>query len=522
MGEPATDPAAAAPPAAEPAVVAPPAASDTPITPGLVAPPSASTGLIPGNASVVLPPGLAAPAPPGLVAPATSTALALPGQLIGKPKVLIVCDENLLFSAGIQEAYPDVEFTACTILTKPELERLNFDPNPRSLQGRVRHGTDPTKLPQRFGMVGGAPLGPGGGFDAIMLFLPGLACMVPPELGTADRPLFAFRVHWFFFHVVRHAKVLIRGDMAVGKLHVVWPDEAGLMTSPCGAAGIEIPQLATFCGCTPLPQEFDIEKLEADAFWPFLFGSIPSEPPEWLSGTTIASYFYDKSNIPVPLSVAMMLHPDIHFVCVKEPNSELSNPPGQMAPFRLQIQHEAIARRSRLREIYGHKESPDDVVGAFGLIPEPSDEDSMLCLPMEVFMLSLDDVPHLCNIMKYQITAEQLPATVPQLEILDPRLPTRIVRPKPTAQPAVAPVAAKTVGGRYEEWGGMKYFCPLTAICTNTSEKMRAHMSGDLYKRLAASTPGWEQSGDKKRLIDDLEAAEKEARLPPGKRTRTY
>merc|ERR1719428_1344068 len=136
-----------------------------------------------------------------------------------------------------------------------------------------------------------------------------------------------------------------------GKLHLVWPDEAGLMTSPCGAAGIEVPQLMAFCGCTLLAQEFDIEKLEADAFWPFLFGSVPSEPPEWLSGTTIQTFSYDKNNIPVPLSVGLMLHPDVPFVCIKEPNSELANPPGSTAPLRVQLQHEASARKSRLREI---------------------------------------------------------------------------------------------------------------------------------------------------------------------------
>jgi len=285
------------------------------------------------------------------------------------------------------------------------------------------------------------------------------------------------------------------------------------MTSPCGAAGIEIPQLAAFCGCKSLPQEFDIEKLEADAFWPFLFGSVPTEPPEWLSGTTIQSFSYDKTNIPVPLSVALMLHPDVSFVAIKEPNSELANPPGPQAPLRIQLQHEATARKGRLREIYGKKESPDDVVGAFGLIPEPSDEDSLLSLPMEVFMLSLDDVPHLCNIMKYQVTNDQTPGTVPTLEILDPRLPTRIVRPPPKAAPA-APAAAANLHkiAGYEEWGGMKFFCPLTAICTATADRMRMHMSGDLYKRLASNTPGWEESPDQKRLIDDLEEAEKQDR----------
>lgn len=461
--------------------------------------PAATEATSMASPAVVLPPGLAGGAPV-VIAP-TVPGITMP---VPKPKILILCDENLLFAAGMQEAYPDFEFTAATILGKPDLERLNFDPNPHSLKGRVRHLTDPTKLQRRFG---------GGEFDALMLFLPGLACMVPPELGTADRPLFAFRIHWFFFHVVRHAKVLLKGDAT--KLHLVWPDESGLMTSPCGAAGIEIPQLASFCGCKPLPQEFDIEKLEADAFWPFLFGAVPSEPPEWLSGTTIQSFSYDKTSIPVPLSVALMLHPDVSYACIKDPNSELSNPPGPNAPLRSQLQHEAAARKSRLREIYGHKESPDDVVGAFGLIPEPGDEDSLLSLPMEVFMLSLDDVPHLCNIMKYQVTADQSPQTVPTLEILDPRLPSRIVRPPPKVPVpplAAAVAAAAKKAAAVEEWGGMKFFCPLTAICTMTVDKMRMHLNGELYKRLASNTPGWEESPDKKRLMDELEKSEAEER----------
>jgi len=287
------------------------------------------------------------------------------------------------------------------------------------------------------------------------------------------------------------------------------------MTSPCGAAGIEVPQLMTFCGCKPLEQEFDIEKLEADAFWPFLFGAVPSEPPEWLSGTTIQTYFYDKAPIPLPLSSALLLHPDSTYVCVKEPNSELANPPDKNAPLRIQLSHEANAKKSRLREVYGPKESPDDVSGAFGLIPEPGDDDSLLSLPMEVFMLSLDDCPHLCNIMKYQVTPDTPPLfTVPTIEVLDPRLPTRIVRPPPAKAPPPPPAATnlKRKGNGFEEWGGMKYFCPLTAICTMTADKMRLHMGGDLYKRLASTTPGWEESADKKQLMDLIEEEERAKR----------
>ncbi len=37
----------------------------------------------------------------------------------------------------------------------------------------------------------------------------------------------------------------------------------------------------------------------------------------------------------------------------------------------------------------------------------------------------------------------------------------------------------------------MKFFCPLTKICTATPEKMREHMEGELYKQFVAKDTGW-------------------------------
>lgn len=59
----------------------------------------------------------------------------------------------------------------------------------------------------------------------------------------------------------------------------------------------------------------------------------------------------------------------------------------------------------------------------------------------------------------------------------------------------------------------MKFYCPLTKICTATSEKMREHMEGELYKSFAAKDSNWETSDEKKDLIFDLEEAE-EAKRP--------
>ena len=36
----------------------------------------------------------------------------------------------------------------------------------------------------------------------------------------------------------------------------------------------------------------------------------------------------------------------------------------------------------------------------------------------------------------------------------------------------------------------MKFFCPLTKICTATPEKMREHMEGELYKQFVAKDTG--------------------------------
>ena len=42
-------------------------------------------------------------------------------------------------------------------------------------------------------------------------------------------------------------------------------------------------------------------------------------------------------------------------------------------------------------------------------------------------------------------------------------------------------------------WGEMKFFCPLTKICTATPEKMREHMEGELYKQFVAKDTGMQK-----------------------------
>ena len=110
---------------------------------------------------------------------------------------------------------------------------------------------------------------------------------------------------------------------------------------------------------------------------------------------------------------------------------------------------------------------------------------------------------------------DQPPISQAQVDVLDPRLPTRVARPAPPPPPApnTPPPPKKRSRPKVEEWGEMKFYCPLTKICTATSEKMREHMAGELYKSYAAKDSNWETSEEKKDLIFDLEEAE-EAKRP--------
>merc|ERR1719321_2303829 len=112
--------------------------------------------------------------------------------------------------------------------------------------------------------------------------LPGLCFQVPKEMGTADRPLFAFRTHMFIFHVIRHVKMLLTTEG--GPMHILWPQESGLMTSPCGAAGIDLTKLAHFCGTTRLAESpYQVSKLPPGHFRPYVFGECVEQLPNWLS-----------------------------------------------------------------------------------------------------------------------------------------------------------------------------------------------------------------------------------------------
>merc|ERR1712232_10666 len=149
-----------------------------------------------------------------------------------------------------------------------------------------------------------------------------------------------------------------------------------------------------------------------------------------------------------------------------------------------------------------------------GLVAEPSEEESLLAIPMEIFMISFDDVPHLTMLLKYQVVDDQPQASIGSIDILDPRLPTRITRPAPAKSLAANSAAIlanrkkRPIQSEENEWGGMKFHCTLTKISTMTAAQMRLHIAGALYQKMAASTPTWDTCQDKKDLFEILGEAE--------------
>eukprot|EP00930_Biecheleria_cincta_P001339 TRINITY_DN102472_c0_g1_i1.p1 TRINITY_DN102472_c0_g1~~TRINITY_DN102472_c0_g1_i1.p1 ORF type:complete len:540 (-),score=108.54 TRINITY_DN102472_c0_g1_i1:67-1686(-) len=490
--------------AAEAAEAAPQAEAAAPAVADAAAPlPSGEGAGTAGTAPASVASGSTALVVPAIVPAIIPAAASLEPQ---PKKVLVVGDETLMFSAGLQIAYPEVEFTASTVLARQNLEAQNLVALPPALKGRVRHMQDPTKIFKNY---------PPGSFDDLVLFLPGLAYVVPKEMGTSDRPLFAYRTHHYVFHVVRSVKAVLRGQ---GQLHLVWPEETSLMSSPCGAAGIEMVQLLTSFGCRPAEEvTFSMDKVSSGHFWPIVFGEVPKELPEWLHGAQMHTFSLDSSPIEVPLSAALQLPPDLHLVNIKDASPSQPGkapPPPFTAPLKAKLIHEAMARKDRLKEIYGPKEEGSSPT-CFDLVKD-GDQDCLLSVPMEVFTISFEEVSHIGHCMVFRICNEQPPVSVVAIEMLDPRLPTRIARPAPPSMIVPAIINAVPVPMRKrsrpkdEEWAEMKFYCPLTKICTATTEKMREHMNSEVYKRFAARNPGWETSDEKKDLLIDIETEEAE------------
>ena len=462
-------------------------------------------------------------------------------------KVLVVGDETFLYTEGLQEAYPDVEFTACSVLSTTNITAKEANPFPPSLKGRVKHMQNPMFIGKQY---------PAAAFDELLFFLPGLSFAVPKELGTSDRPLYAYRLHHYVFHLLRSTKagvlkrragapqnqrillhvrpllwtkpkfrrrqVLLKGE---SDLHVVWPEETCLMSSPCGAAGIELASLLRFLGCKQQPDaKYSIDKVKPESMKPIVFGTVQSELPEWLHGMQMLHFTIDTVPIKVPLSVALQIHPDLELVGLKERSSIPGvDAPADSAPLKAQLVHEAVARKARLKDMYGPHEN-GEMPSSYDLVREAPapDPGALLSVPMEVFMMSFDELPHFANCMRFQVVEDQPPISHATIDVLDPRLPTRVARPAPVVLPTPMPppmiAVKKRSRPKEEEWGEMKFYCPLTKIATPTTEKMRLHMEGELYKKFAARDPNWDTSDDKKDLLFDLEEEEaKKAKKDKGK-----
>mmetsp|Transcript_29088 Transcript_29088/g.68558 ORF Transcript_29088/g.68558 Transcript_29088/m.68558 type:complete len:488 (-) Transcript_29088:62-1525(-) len=446
---------------------------------------------------------------------AEDTAEAAPQAVPTSRKVLVLGDETFLYTAGLQEAYPDVEFTACSALSTQNITSKEANPFPPVLKGRVKHMQNPLFVGKAY---------PSAAFDELIFILPGLSFMVPKELGTSDRPLYAYRLHHFVFHLLRSTKVLMKGE---SDLHIVWPEETSLMSSPCGAAGIELVPLLRFLGCKQQPEaKYSLDQLKTEGLNPIIFGMVQNELPEWLQGMQMLRFTVATGPIKVPLSVALQLHPDLELVGLREQSSVQGvEAPGETAPLKTQLLHEAVARKARLKDMYGPHEK-GEMPSSFDLVREAPapDPESLLSVPMEVFMISFDDVPHFAHCMRFQVLEDQPPLSHATIDVLDPRLPTRVARPAPVvAPPPVVPAlpviaVKKRSRPKDEEWGEMKFYCPLTKISTPTAEKMRLHMEGELYKKFVARDPNWDTSDDKKDLIFDLEEEEaKRAKKDKGK-----
>jgi len=269
-----------------------------------------------------------------------------------------------------------------------------------------------------------------------------------------------------------------------------------------------------------------MEKLEKKFFWPFILGEVPEELPEWLvNGVKLSTYTIDKSPIAIPLSVALLLHPEGQGVSIKEASPDGGATEGAAKSLRELLIHEASVRKDRLKALYGPKEkaseekgpdakASDEKADFFALVPRPADEDSLLAVPEEIFMISLDDIQHISSLLKFALHFDQPLSGVPFIDVLDPRLPTRIARPpaaKVTASVAgAAGTKRKRMTQQAEEWGGMRFSCPLTLICAPSAEKMRAHMQGELYRRLEKESKDWSTSDQKKDFLADLDEAEAE------------
>ncbi|CAK0844455.1 unnamed protein product, partial [Prorocentrum cordatum] len=128
-----------------------------------------------------------------------------------------------------------------------------------------------------------------------------------------------------------------------------------LLSAPFGSAGVEMTQLLVSCGCVPQDPMFDMGRLEADALTPFVFGEVKesTEIPDWMEGVNIQSFTMDRDAIPVPLSVALLLHPEVGYTSIKDGRSSAS--PVAVAAAAATVVADSLAKEREQRD--GEKRS---------------------------------------------------------------------------------------------------------------------------------------------------------------------
>ena len=170
-------------------------------------------------------------------------------------------------------------------------------------------------------------------------------------------------------------------------------------------AGIELIQLLNLLGCDQEAEsKYNIEAMKPESLRPIVFGESASTLPEWLQNLQFLHFRVDTKPILLPLSVALQLNPDLELVSIKGASMvDGLEPPQDSAPLRAKLIYEATARKPRLKEIYGPREPQQLDLVKEALAPDP---DALLSIPMEAFMMTLDELPHFSICLKFQVLEE--------------------------------------------------------------------------------------------------------------------
>lgn len=439
---------------------------------------------------------------------------------VRKSRVLVVGDENLSFSARLQKQKVDKEITGATCLSRSELEAEGYQASPQELEARVRHLVNPCRLGKTFHQYD---------FDELVSILPGLSFKVPEHL-QIDSPIFTYRIHLFLFHLIRHAKLVLKDG---GFLHILWPSESGLADSPFGASGIDLSKVVRFCRLEERRDAgYDLDGL-IEGFKPYINGEIHEELPQWCRDAQFRSFVVTRTMMSLPLSIALTMHPDTVYVAVEGEEGTATRSPGEMVGLRNSLAKRATKLKEKLKGVFeGKSRNGGSLVGVSELLgfgPAAASSDAtVLEIPSEIFALPFKTVPHICELLRFQVFEDQTQVSVGSIEVLDPRLPTYIDRdsqrpPPQTARQAIPNIprsSQKRQPPLYEEWGGMPFYCSLTKLCTSTAENMRLHMDGEYYKKLAAQSKDWDTSPDKRWLLEKLRQSES-GEVNNGKRMKT-